>query len=395
MVGLEAGAVVVGVVLTLLFVPGVTGTLASPPTVPPRTDGAATGQLFLAAIWAALAVLQWRRAASKGLQEPWLAMTFAALAQSRLALAVSSSQGAIWLTGSQLLVLEALLMALAGVNYHLANSFTRERLKVIQSMTTVQTIEAERAVERAAHEERVHDIRAALFVIRGAAEMLHDHINELDSATVSTLSQALASEVAQIQALTSARNLKALHPVRIRDVLDPLILCEAQSRTRITGDIHDVLALGRPADVAEVVRNLLDNVRRHAPGSPVHLEARADDGAVRISLADQGPGIPAAERQVVLERGVRGSGVSDTDGSGLGLYLAYRLVQQQNGSLWIEDGPGGGTTVVFTLPMVADPQGRIAVPGPALDPRRSQTAEAGLPPGAAEAAAVEVRSRPA
>ena len=62
-------------------------------------------------------------------------MTFAALARSRLALAVSSSQGAIWLTGSQLLVLEALLMALAGVNYHLANSFTRERLKVIQSMT--------------------------------------------------------------------------------------------------------------------------------------------------------------------------------------------------------------------------------------------------------------------
>jgi signal transduction histidine kinase len=383
---LEVGALVVSVVVALLVVPGLTGILSSPLTLPPSSGGGAAGQVFLGVVWASLAGLQWWRASSKGLQEPWLAMTFAALAQSRLALALSATGGAIWLTGSQLLVLEALLMALAGVNYHLARSFTRERLKVIESMATVQTIEAERAVERAATEERVHDIRAALFVIRGAAEMLHEHCDELDSATVSTLAQALASEVSQIQALTAARNPQPVQAVRLRDVLDPLILCEAQARTRVTSDIDDVLALARPADVAEVVRNLLDNVRRHAPGSPVHVEVRAADGAVRVSVEDQGPGVPEAERQVVLQRGVRGSGVTDAEGSGLGLYLAWRLINQQNGSLWIEDRPGGGTRVVFTLALVADPRGRIAVPGPGLEPGRTMSLEP---------AVIDLRSQPA
>ena len=121
-------------------------------------------------------------------------------------------------------------------------------------MASVQTMQAERAVEQAANEEKVHDIRAALFVIRGAAEMLHQHCNELDSETVTTLAQALASEVAQVQSLTSARTPQPLQAVRLRDVLDPLILCEAQARTRVTSDIHDVLALGRPAEVVSGVQ---------------------------------------------------------------------------------------------------------------------------------------------
>jgi signal transduction histidine kinase len=363
-------ALTAGVAVLLLALPGVVDILASPLTVPPRAGGQVMGQVLLGAVWMLLAGMQWRRAGGKELQAPWLAMTFAALGQSRLALALSLGGGSIWLTGSQLLRLEAVLMALAGVNYHLATSFTRERLKVMASMATVQSMESERASERAANEERVHDIRAALFVIRGAAEMLHQHCNELDSETVTTLAQALASEVTQVQALTSARTPQPLQAVRLRDVLDPLILCEAQARTRVTSDIGDVLALGRPADVAEVVRNLLDNVRRHAPGSPVHVEALVGEGGVRVCVEDRGPGIPSAERTSVLERGVRGSASAGTDGSGLGLYVASRLVDQQGGRLWIEDRPGGGTKVVFTLPVVADPQGTIALaerpfhPGP-------------------------------
>ncbi|HMC51809.1 MAG TPA: ATP-binding protein, partial [Acidimicrobiales bacterium] len=346
--------------VTLVAVPGITHVLSSP-LMPPRSDRDAAGEMLLASLWAALAGLQWWRARSKGLQEPWLAMTFAALSQSRLAAAMSTSGGAIWLTGSQLLLLEALLMALAGVTDHLASSFKRERLKVMESMATVQTIKAERAVERAANEERVHDIRAALFVIRGAAEMLHEHCHELDSETASTLAQALACEAAQIQALTAARNPQPVQAVRLRDVLDPLILCEAQTGTRVTSDIQDLRALGRPSDVAEVVRNLLDNARRHAPASAVHVEARERGGAVEVSVGDAGPGIPVAERQIVLERGVRGSSSTGTEGSGLGLYVAHRLVHRQGGAIRIEDRPGGGTRVTFSLPLLADPEGTIAI----------------------------------
>jgi len=376
------------IVVVLVAFPGLVDVLASPLTVPPRAGGEAAGQVLLGGVWMLLAVVQWRKAEGNGVEQPWLAMTFAALSQSRLALAVSVAGGPIWLTGSQLLRLEAVLMALAGVNYHLAISFTRERLKVVASMATVQTIEAERAVERAANEEKVHDIRAALFVIRGAAEMLHQHCNELDSETVTTLAQALASEVAQVQSLTSARTPQPLQAVRLRDVLDPLILCEAQARTRVTSDIHDVLALGRPADVAEVVRNLLNNVRRHAPGSPVHVEASAGEGGVRICVEDRGPGIPSAERTTVLDRGVRGSAAAETEGSGLGLYVANRLVDQQGGRLWIEDRPGGGTRVVFTLPPVAHPEGTISLSDRPLEP-----GPVGYGPEADDV--VDLRGRPA
>lgn len=380
-------ALTTAVVVVLVAFPGLVDVLASPLTVAPRAGGEAAGQVLLGVVWMLLAVVQWRKAEGKGVQQPWLAMTFAALSQSRLALAVSVAGGPIWLTGSQLLRLEGVLMALAGVNYHLATSFTRERLKVMASMATVQTIEAERAVERAASEEKVHDIRAALFVIRGAAEMLHQHCNELDSETVTTLAQALASEVAQVQSLTSARTPQPLQAVRLRDVLDPLILCEAQARTRVTSDIHDVLALGRPADVAEVVRNLLSNVRRHAPGSPVHIEAVAGDGGVRICVEDRGPGVPSAERTTVLERGVRGSAAEGTEGSGLGLYVASRLVDQQGGRLWIEDRPGGGTKVLFTLPLVGDPEGTISLTDRPLAP-----GPVGYGP---ESDVIDLRGRPA
>jgi signal transduction histidine kinase len=289
-------------------------------------------------------------------------MTFAALAQSRLALALSFTGGTIWLTGSQVLHLEALLMALAAVNYQVAHSFSEQRLRIMASLASVQTAEAARAIERAAHEERVHDIRAALFVIRGAAEMLHTHFDDLDSDTVSTLAQALATEVASIQVLTASQPSQPVQGFRLRSILDPLLLCEEQGGTEVARAIDDITVLGRPADVAEVVRNLLDNVRRHAPGSTVRVRASAEQGEARVSVEDRGPGIPVAERQLVLERGRRGSRATSTDGTGLGLYVASRIVRQQGGRLWIEETAGGGTTVAFTLPLVTLPVDVLVLP---------------------------------
>jgi signal transduction histidine kinase len=69
-----------------------------------------------------------------------------------------------------------------------------------------------------------------------------------------------------------------------------------------------------------------------------------------------------AERQLVLERGRRGSGATSTDGTGLGLYVASRIVRQQGGRLWIEETAGGGTTVAFTLPLVTLPVDVLVLP---------------------------------
>jgi two-component system sensor histidine kinase KdpD len=108
-----------------------------------------------------------------------------------------------------------------------------------------------------------------------------------------------------------------------------------------------------PLLVGQVLANLLDNADRHAPPDStitVSGERRAD--RIAVSVSDQGPGVPVAEREAVFDRFVR----FDTGGrAGLGLTIAKTFVEAHGERIWVEDVPGGGSRFVFTLPMVATP----------------------------------------
>ena len=67
-----------------------------------------------------------------------------------------------------------------------------------------------------------------------------------------------------------------------------------------------------------------------------------------IRVDDDGPGIPSAERELVLQRGRSGS--TPAPGSGLGLHTAARSMREQGGGLELTERPGGGTRVSLTLP---------------------------------------------
>ena len=118
--------------------------------------------------------------------------------------------------------------------------------------------------------------------------------------------------------------------------------------------------LGDPDLFAEAVHNLIDNALKYRGAGrrvTVSVEAR-DDGMARVSVADDGPGIPAADRGRVLERFHRGmrpaEGAADTSaGTGLGLAIVAEIVRGHGGEVRIDEGPGGrGTSVVMTLPQV-------------------------------------------
>jgi len=115
-----------------------------------------------------------------------------------------------------------------------------------------------------------------------------------------------------------------------------------------------------PAAMTEVIYMLLDNASKYAPPETAILvkASQSDERHVRITVADEGPGIPAELRERVFEKFFRVPSREPIDprraGAGLGLPIARRLVEAQTGRVWVEEGTNGrGTAVVLQLPIVA------------------------------------------
>lgn len=101
----------------------------------------------------------------------------------------------------------------------------------------------------------------------------------------------------------------------------------------------------------QVFSNLLANAVKFTPkGGMVQLAVESNDGLVRVSISDTGPGIPAEQHERVFRRFTqvgRGQG-----GVGLGLYIARRIVEAHGGNIGLVSRPGEGSTFFFTLPRV-------------------------------------------
>jgi signal transduction histidine kinase len=108
-------------------------------------------------------------------------------------------------------------------------------------------------------------------------------------------------------------------------------------------NVADTLPVYADRDlIQQAVANLLDNaIKFSPPGGTVVLSAVAADGGVRISVADQGPGIPEADRARATERFFRGEQARSTPGSGLGLALVQAVATLHDGALVLQDADPG------------------------------------------------------
>ncbi|MEZ5990285.1 MAG: HAMP domain-containing sensor histidine kinase [Planctomycetota bacterium] len=141
----------------------------------------------------------------------------------------------------------------------------------------------------------------------------------------------------------------------LREVLE-----EFGSRSRLRGVElelklpHEPLRLSRdPLLLAQALRNLLDNAIKYSPsGSTVVVEVLEHDGRLRIRVRDQGPGVPAEDRDRIFDRFQRGhtESAEARGGSGLGLALAAEAAAVHGGSLALELGDGQGASFVLELP---------------------------------------------
>jgi signal transduction histidine kinase len=124
------------------------------------------------------------------------------------------------------------------------------------------------------------------------------------------------------------------------------------------------------SDLGEILGNLLDNARKWAR-SRVRVGARVDEGRVDLVVEDDGPGIPAAERDRAMIPGERvhtGSHGRHVEGSGLGLSIVGRILDEYGATLLLGQEPNGGCRCCFQLPGWIEAQGDTA-PAPAPDTR--------------------------
>ncbi|WP_328956401.1 sensor histidine kinase KdpD [Kitasatospora purpeofusca] len=109
--------------------------------------------------------------------------------------------------------------------------------------------------------------------------------------------------------------------------------------------------LADPPLLERVLANVITNALRYnAPGAPVLVAASHHAGRVELRVIDRGPGIAPEDRDRVFLPFQRLGDTDNTTGVGLGLALSRGLAEAMDGSLEVEDTPGGGTTMLLTLP---------------------------------------------
>lgn len=109
-----------------------------------------------------------------------------------------------------------------------------------------------------------------------------------------------------------------------------------------------------PAKVNQVVMNLVANAIDAVPeGGKVSVSSERDGDAVRITVADNGPGVPAAIRDRIFDPFFTTK--PQGEGTGLGLSISYGIINDHGGRIEVSDGPAGGAVFIVTLPLCAPP----------------------------------------
>jgi signal transduction histidine kinase len=169
----------------------------------------------------------------------------------------------------------------------------------------------------------------------------------------------LVENVLRFSRATRGRDPLTIEPVALEPLVrDTLQSFELLARAhRVDTALHvdaPVDALADANALRRVLLNLLDNAVKYGPpGQTLPLHLSAVDRRARIRIDDQGPGIPLADRQRVWEPFQRldQERHGAVTGSGMGLAIVRDLVERMNGTVRIEDAPGGGARFTIELPL--------------------------------------------
>jgi signal transduction histidine kinase len=245
----------------------------------------------------------------------------------------------------------------------LARTFALMQLRLLQQE------EARRAFVATAS----HELRTPLATLDGMLELLDEDLRSGDpdlkdaqdlierARVQSKRLGRLAADLLDLSRIDAQVELRS-EPVELGE-LSRAVLAEFELGTgarHISTVLDDqagpVWALGDPGSVARILRILLDNAVRLSPDrGEVTVELRNGEAA-SLSVCDEGPGVPAEDREVIFERFMRGRQPTGQVGFGLGLAIGRELARRMGGELVLEDQDGPGAKFTLRLPVAQAPE---------------------------------------
>jgi signal transduction histidine kinase len=224
-----------------------------------------------------------------------------------------------------------------------------------------------------------HELRTPLTSLDGMLELIDDDLRggepDLEDARA-LLERAraqsrrlgrLAADLLDLSRIDAEVQLRS-EPVELGE-LSRAVLAEFElgiSERGISSALDDAIgpvwALGDPGSVARILRILLDNAVRVTPdGRSVRVELHSDP-APSLTVSDEGPGVPADERELIFERFQRGRETGGKAGFGLGLAIGRELALRMGGELVLEDADEPGARFTLRLPAARAPEaGAVAL----------------------------------
>ncbi len=135
-------------------------------------------------------------------------------------------------------------------------------------------------------------------------------------------------------------------------VEDARFEAETRQQAVVFESACEVMLRGQPELLHRAVENVVRNALKHTPsGKRIGVICRLDGATLRLSVLDEGPGVAESELDGIFDPFFRGSGAQGTDGHGLGLAIARRVIQAHGGAIMASNRPEGGLCVEMTLPL--------------------------------------------
>jgi signal transduction histidine kinase len=202
-----------------------------------------------------------------------------------------------------------------------------------------------------------HDLRNDLNTIHGYADLIRTDADSADSERASVIAERADEALTRIET-TGVVAETLLGDPDLERVDLAAITVEMASQVEntyditVTTDLPDHAPVAANAGLESVVDNLLENAVEHndAEEPRVHVEVETAAGDVRLSVADNGPGIPGEQKQTLLDP-------RDREAENGGLSLIKTLVEEYGGDMWIEDNDPRGSVFTVEFPRSDTRQG--------------------------------------